>query len=330
MKGWYGVFFMKKLKKIVNTTNDITFEQGYLDLINYCKINNYSKYTIQHYKGAYTSFLTVLDKDLKLKDINKKTVDKLILGYKERGIENITLNSYVSDFRRFVNFFIDNGYTTPFKITLPKTTQIRKDTYTDDELKKMLKKPNLNNKCTFNQYTSWVAINIILTTGLRATSLINIKIKDVDFTNNIINVTRTKNRKLLVVNITNTLAKVLKDYIKIREPKNNNDWLLCNGYGEQLQRDILFRHIKSFNKSRGVNSTGVHKLRHTFSKQYILAGGSVVMLSKILGHSNIATTDRYINLLTSDVAKESNEIDIVGKFTNNFKKINHKAVDSSK
>lgn len=310
-----------KLKKINNTKQtELTLADGYKELIDYCKINNYSKYTIQHYKGAYDSFTTILSPDLPLKDINKSTVNELILKYRERGIENVTLNSYISDFRRFVNFFIDNGYTIPFKIKLPKTTQTKKDTYTDEELKKLLKKPNLN-QCTFNQYTSWVAINILLTTGLRATSLINIKVKDVNFTNNTINVNRTKNRKLLVVGITSTLSKILKDYIKIREPNSNNDWLLCNGYGEQLQRDILYRHIKSFNKSRGVETVGVHRMRHTYAKQYILSGGSVPILSKQLGHSNISVTDKYINILVGDVSKEVEQIDIIGKLNSNFKKI---------
>lgn len=315
------VYHFMKLKKINNSKQtELTLEQGYLELINYCKINNYSKYTIQHYAGAYTSFLTVLDKDLLLKDINKSTVDQLTLGYKYRGIENVTLNSYISDFRRFVNFFVEQGYTTAFKIKLPKVTQTKKDTYTDEELKKLLKKPNLST-CTFNQYTSWVAINVLLTTGLRATSLINIKVKDVNFSNNTINVTRTKNRKLLTVSITNTLAKILKDYIKIREPENSDDWLLCNGYGKQLQRDILYRHIKSFNKSRGVETVGVHRLRHTMAKQYATAGISLAVLSKQLGHSSIAVTDRYIKILSEDVSKEVEQIDIISKLSNNFKKI---------
>lgn len=45
-----------------------------------------------------------------------------------------------------------------------------------------------------------------------------------------------------------------------------------------------------YNKERGIETTGIHRLRHTFAKQWILSGNSVVALQKILGHSSLAIT----------------------------------------
>ena len=90
-----------------------------------------------------------------------------------------------------------------------------------------------------------------------------------------------------------------------------------------MKRDILYRHIAHYNKSRGVNSVGVHKFRHTFAKQWIVNGGSVVTLSKILGHSNIGITDRYINMLVDDIKKNVDEVDILGRFSKERKKISY-------
>ena len=90
-----------------------------------------------------------------------------------------------------------------------------------------------------------------------------------------------------------------------------------------MKRDILYRHIARYNKSRGVNSVGVHKFRHTFAKQWIINGGSVVTLSKILGHSNIGITDRYINMLVDDIKKNVDEVDILSKFSREKKKISY-------
>ena len=88
-----------------------------------------------------------------------------------------------------------------------------------------------------------------------------------------------------------------------------------------LKRDILYRHIAHYNKSRGVKSVGVHKFRHTFAKQWIINGGSVVTLSKILGHSNIGITDRYINMLVDDLKKNVDEVDILSKFSRERKRL---------
>ena len=320
---------MKKLKTI-KTSNNITLKEGYDEFINYCKINNYSEYTIKHYKYAYRTFRNillnvpeiqnVLTDDFLLSDINLSVVNKIILYWRNNGIENVTLNSYVTDLRRFINFWIDQGYVVPFQISSPKVTKTRKDTYSEEELQKLLKKPNLK-KCSFNEYTTYIIENILVSTGLRATSLINIKICDVDLNQGVIYVRKTKNRQLLSVPISRQLISLLKEFIRIREPKDNDDWLICNAYGEQLKRDILYRHIAKYNKSRGVSSVGVHKFRHTFAKQWIISGGSVVTLSKILGHSNIGITDRYINMLVDDIKKNVDEVDILSRFNKQKKRL---------
>ena len=200
---------MKKLKTIKNN-NNITLREGYDEFINYCKINNYSEYTIKHYKYAYKTFRNVLTDDFLLSDINSSVVNKIILDWRNNGIENVTLNSYVTDLRRFINFWIEQGYVVPFQISSPKITKTRKDTYSDDELQKLLKKPNLK-KCSFNEYTTYIIENILLSTGLRATSLINIKVCDVDLSQGIIYVRKTKNRQLLSVPISRQLISLLKN-----------------------------------------------------------------------------------------------------------------------
>ena len=51
------------------------------------------------------------------------------------------------------------------------------------------------------------------------------------------------------------------------------------------------------------------------AKQFILNGGNVVTLSRLLSHSSLEITQNYINLLVSDLAKDVEEIDLLGKFS---------------
>ena len=73
--------------------------------------------------------------------------------------------------------------------------------------------------------------------------------------------------------------------------------------------------LYEYNKNRGIQTTGVHRYRHTFAKQWILNGGDVVTLSHMLGHSDLSITQNYINLLVSDVATKVDEINLLDKFT---------------
>ena len=72
--------------------------------------------------------------------------------------------------------------------------------------------------------------------------------------------------------------------------------------------------LYEYNKRRGVETTGIHRYRHTFAKQWILRGGNVVSLSQLLGHSSLEITQNYIHLLVSDVAKQVEEINVLDKF----------------
>jgi integrase/recombinase XerD len=82
-----------------------------------------------------------------------------------------------------------------------------------------------------------------------------------------------------------------------------------------MTRSISYKNLHDYNKNRGVETTGIHRYRHTFAKQWIVNGGNVVSLSKILGHSNLQITQNYINLLVSDVTKEVDELNLIDKFT---------------
>jgi len=49
---------------------------------------------------------------------------------------------------------------------------------------------------------------------------------------------------------------------------------------------------------------GAHKFRHTFSVNYLLAGGDVYKLSRLLGHTNVTTTERYVRSMSQRDARQ--------------------------
>ena len=102
-------------------------------------------------------------------------------------------------------------YIPSFEIPLPKADKAPIETYTDEELKKLLKKPDVR-KCIFSTYRSWVIVNFLLSTGIRQNSLVNIKIKDLDFDNAVVYVNTTKNRKPLIIPLNEDIVKILQEY----------------------------------------------------------------------------------------------------------------------
>ena len=102
-------------------------------------------------------------------------------------------------------------------------------TYLDDELGRLLKKPNMK-ACDFTEYKIWVFSNYLMGTGNRISSALNIKIMDLDFDNALIQVNKAKNRKAQMIPMSATLSTVLQEYLVYRKGEAT-DYLFCNSSG---------------------------------------------------------------------------------------------------
>lgn len=302
---------MQKLK--MKTNEILTFEEGCNKYLEYCRQRNLREGTINHYKQSYTQFYKFFDPEMPLEEIDESLYKSYVLHLQSTLKNDISINSYLRDFITTMHYLMNEGYIPHFKMQAIKVDKSHIETYTEEELQLLLKKPNIK-KCKFMEYQCWVMTNFLFSTGVRQRSLMNIKIKDVDFDNNAVYVNVTKNRKPLIVPLNQTMTNILTEYLKYRQHKTQDDYLFCNVFGQQLVKSTCYHILYDYNKKRGVATTGIHRYRHTFAKQWILNGGNVVSLSKLLGHSSLDITQNYINLLVSDIAKEVNEMNVLERF----------------
>lgn len=302
------------MKKIKMRQQLLTFEEGCNLYLTNCRRRNLREGTINHYKQSYTQFYKYFDAEMLLIDFDKTKYEDYVL-HLQKTIENsVSVNSYLRDLITTAHFWMNEGYIDRFKMQAIKVDKNPVETYTEEELIKLLQKPDLK-KCSFAEYQSWVMTNFLFSTGVRQRSLNNIKIKDVDFDNKYITLRVTKNRKVLIIPMENSLANILLEYLKYRQHKTEEDYLFTNIFGEQLTKSTGYHRLYEYNKARGVETTGIHRYRHTFAKQWVLNGGNVVTLSRYLGHSSLDITQNYINLLVSDISREVDEIGMLDRFT---------------
>lgn len=310
---------MKKIK--MNYKNDKTFKDGFEEFILNCRSRNLREGTIKHYLESYRQIVKYFDEDILLSDIGKKVFEEFIIKVsKNNDMNSQTLYTYSRDLKTIINFFINTEYTPMFKIVLPRVDKHPIETYSDEELEKLLKKPNLK-KCEFTEYRNYVITSFFLSTGIRLTSLINIKIRDIKLNEECVEIMHTKNRKPLTIPLNDEIKKIMREYLPYRQYNNEDDYLFCNIYGKQLTKSAITQALISYNKGKGVEHTGIHRLRHTFAKKWVLAGNSVVSLRKILGHSSLEMTQNYINILVSDLKKDVDNYNILQEFNHSFIKM---------
>ncbi|PJI10325.1 integrase [Clostridium sp. CT7] len=268
------------------------------------KVRNLRPSTIKFYKDYFHIFNMFIDSETPINQVTKETIDEYILWLKERKTEkDSTININLNAIRAFCKYCQSLGYMEQFKINKIKADKEIIDTYTDFELNLLLKKPNVK-RATFKEFSTWAIENTLIGTGMRAGTLINLKIKDIDFDNDLITYRHTKNRRQTIIPLSLTLKQVLVEYLKYRKANNEEDYLFCNSYGGFLKRNQLTHNIAKYNRDRGVNRTGVHKFRHTFAKKWILSGGDIFRLQKILCHSSLDMVRIYVDMFTSDLQKD--------------------------
>ena len=292
------------MKRITMTKNDdLTIEQAFELFIRKATVRNLSQNTIRVYGYHFETFCNYVSREDLISNVTEKTIDNFIMYLKENTAANdVTINSYMRTIRSFLYYCMENGYLQRFKVTMVKAEKKIKETYTEQELEKLLKKPNLKT-CSFTEYKTWVFENYLLGTGNRISSALNVRICDIDFDSEMILIRKTKNRKQQLIPLSHTLSEVLQEYLLIRKGEPE-DFLFCNMYGGQGNRRTFQQEVQEYNVRRGVNKTSCHLFRHTFAKHWILSGGDIFRLQKILGHYDLAVTKEYLQMFGHDLQQD--------------------------
>lgn len=302
---------MKKLS--MERKAKLTFAEGCKSYLENCKQRNLREGTINHYRQSYDQFFRYFDADMPLEEFSAEKYKEYVVYLRETLHNDVTINTYLRDLITTMRFLMNEGHVRPFKMQTIKVDAHSVETYSEEELRLLLRKPNMR-KCKYTEYQCWVMSNFLFSTGVRQRSLMNIRIKDVDLDNSIVTVAVTKNRKPLIIPLSETMTSILREFLKYRQYQSQEDYLFSNVYGRQLSKSTCYGMLYAYNKARGIERTGIHRYRHTFAKQWILNGGNVVALSRILGHSSLSITQNYINLLVTDLAKQVDEINLLDRF----------------
>ena len=174
--------------------NFLTLEEGCNKYLDNCRARNLREGTINHYRQSYVQFYKYFGKDLLVKDIDEKVYQKYVIFLRETLHNDVSINAYLRDFITTMHFLMREGYVAPFRMQAIKVDRSGVETYTEEELYVLLKKPNIK-KCSFTEHQCWVMTNFLFSTVVRLRSLMHIRVKDIDFDNNVVHVTVTTDRQ---------------------------------------------------------------------------------------------------------------------------------------
>ncbi len=285
-----------KMSKVFETTIAEVFNEFLIDK----KAEGISDKTIASYRNHFKCVSKWLDTQMPIAELEESHLKTMIAQMRETSLAPNSIAAYVRTLKSFFSW-CDANEKAHITLKAYKAPETVKETYTDKELKALLKKPNIR-ACSFTEYRNWVIINLLLNSGCRAGTIRTFLIKDVNLDNQTITYRHTKSGKIQIVPLCSTMLPIMREYLRVRGGEDS-EVLFPNDYGKPLTENALRLAIERYNNSRGVAKTSIHLFRHTFAERFLKNGGNALYLQKILGHSTLAMTKHYCNIYDVDLVK---------------------------
>lgn len=255
------------------------------------KRRNYSQNTIENYVGCIKYFFAQSTKDHP-KNINESDIKEFLCKFKEVN----TQRNYHSAIKKF--YLICLNQKNKFKyIPYAKKNENLPIVLSVDEIQKMFSVcENLKHK---------VILSLLYSAGLRVSELINLKWKDIDRSRMIINIIQAKGNKDRQVMLSPELIPLLISYYN---EYNTKEYVLN---GQNTDKELRYSDrsvgevIKQLANKAGLKNKRVytHLIRHCFATHLVEAGTDINLIQKLLGHSNVKTTNIYLHISNNHISK---------------------------
>lgn len=183
-------------------------------------------------------------------------------------------------------------------LELPKRTMDLRDPLTLEEIDTVLALPDLE---TPDGLRDRACLELFYATGIRRAELVNLSVTDLDHSRGTLHVRLGKGRKDRFVPVGERALAWVDKYLHEARPelvhRDGERRLFLNQYGEPLSQDGLTARVRRYFREAGITKVGAcHLFRHTMATAMLDNGADIRHVQEMLGHSSIATTQRYTHV----------------------------------
>jgi integrase/recombinase XerD len=251
------------------------------------QLRAYSSSTIRTYRNEFTQLLHVLG-NKPVQNLEPMHLQRYLLWCIKKGLTEHSIHSRMNALKFYFEQVLKREKFF-FEIPRPKRPMQLPKVLNETELKRMFAAvPNLKHKAIL--FTAYSA-------GLRVSEVVNLRIQDIDSKRMQIFIKRAKGKKDRVVPLSILVLDVLRQYIKIQQPKPT-DYLFTGPNATDTYSERSAQKIFQQAKQRaGIHKdVSFHSLRHSFATHLLEKGIDVKYIKELLGHFDIRTTERYLHV----------------------------------
>lgn len=315
------------INPFIQETNElkITFKK-FIEECQYLK--RLSPQTIKGYTEVFNTFCKCMPEVTTLEDLSAQTVVQFFTRVSQRqrlvgsvvkiGIKPSTLDTYYRKLMVFFNWleknkFIENRSISSI-VPKPRAPEYRDlKSLTQDEISKITAAISIkNSKDTWQKIRDLTILNLLIFTGIRRGELLGLTVQDIDLEQNLIFINKetSKSKYSRYIPINFQLRQTLESYLNIRAKQEiyHPSLIVSCKRGTAFTEHGLKHWVAKYEKLSGV-SFHLHRFRHTFSCNMARAGADPTSIMKLLGHTSLRMTERYLrSIQTKDALKYINKL----------------------
>lgn len=262
--------------------------------LNYLKYEkNFSDHTIINYKIDLEEFYKYLDNKT-TNEIDINNIREYLKELYNKKYSPSSISRKVSSLKSYFKYLESENKIKENPMTLisnPKKEKKLPTFLNYNDLEKLLNAPDKESE---EGIRNSLIIELLYSTGIRVSELVNIEIKNINFEEHKILVLGKGNKERYVY-YGSECTKKIEDYLKVRNAKTN--YLLVNKHGNKLNERTVRKTIEEEAKKAGLTvHVTPHTLRHTYATHMLNEGADLKSVGDLLGHENLSTTQIYTHV----------------------------------
>jgi site-specific recombinase XerD len=271
----------------------LTLSEAHAQFVDHLSSRRRARATIVAYKKdieQLSSFISNLGK----KEVGEVAHDELDAFLKKLASDNYTPKSVsrkINSIKTFFRFLKSSAI-----ISVDPAVEIEHPKYEvkPPRILSKLEYRALRDACRGDLRT-YAIVELFLQTGLRIGELANLTVSDVKDTE--LHIAAEEGHAERMVPLNKAAKEALNSYLSVRGNSIPNQALFITKTGKALLIRNIRTAIDRYFRIAGIENAKVNDLRHTFIAHHLIAGTPITVLSKLVGHKRLSTTEKYLELV---------------------------------
>lgn len=265
------------------------------------QIKNASDSTVMSYQRDLKKLFAFLDEKgvIEPKEVTSTNLNSYVLHLEKQGLSTATVSRNIASMKAFFHYLFGLHRVQMDPTDVIKAPHIDKkapEVLTLDEVILLLGQPGRN---TPKEIRDKAMLELLYATGMRVTELISLKIEDINMGLNYVLCKEGEKERFIPFGqaAQEALVTYLKESRKLLIKDNESEFLFVNCSGQSMSRQGFWKLIKQYAaKANIVKDITPHTLRHSFALHLVQNGADLRAVQEMLGHSDISTTQMYLNM----------------------------------